>query len=95
VIIIYSLGAPKSIRETEKTLKTLSSGQKKTKKTKKPKKTQKKPKKPKKPTGLGFLKKTRVFSNPESKHISENSNGSGSTEFPDPAPSWAKGLVPD
>jgi hypothetical protein len=28
------------------------------------KKTQKNPKKPKKPTGLGFLKKTRVFSNP-------------------------------
>jgi hypothetical protein len=35
----------------KKTLKTLSSGQK----------TQKNPKKP---AGLGFLKKTRVFSNP-------------------------------
>jgi hypothetical protein len=37
--------------------------QKNPKKTKKPKKTQKKPKKP---TGLGFFKKTRVFSNPAS-----------------------------
>jgi hypothetical protein len=42
----------------KKTLKTLSSGQKN------PKKTQKNPKNPKKPTGLGFFKKTRVFSNP-------------------------------
>ncbi len=55
----------------KKTLKTLSSGQKKTKKTqktpknpKKPKKTQKTQKNPKKTTGLGFLKKKRVFSNP-------------------------------
>jgi hypothetical protein len=46
----------------KKTLKTLSSGQKNPKKPKKPKKTQKKPKKP---TGLGFLKKNRVFSNPD------------------------------
>ena len=45
----------------KKTLKTLSSGQKNPKKPKKPKKT---PKNPKKPTGLGFFKKTRVFSNP-------------------------------
>jgi hypothetical protein len=45
----------------EKTLKTLSSGQKNPKKPKKPKKNQKNPKKP---TGLGFLKKNRVFSNP-------------------------------
>jgi hypothetical protein len=43
----------------KKTLKTLSSRQKN------PKKTQKKPKNPKKTTGLGFFKKTRVFSNPE------------------------------
>jgi hypothetical protein len=43
----------------KKTLKTVSSGQKK------PKKTQKTQKKPKKPTGLGFLEKTRVFSNPD------------------------------
>jgi hypothetical protein len=42
----------------KKTLKTLWSGQKNPKK---PKKTQKNPKKP---TGLGFFKKTRVFSNP-------------------------------
>ncbi len=46
----------------KKTLKILSPGQKN------PKKTQKNPKKPqktqKKPTGLGFFKKTRVFSNP-------------------------------
>jgi hypothetical protein len=42
----------------KKTLKTLSSGQKN------PQKTQKKQKKTKKPTGLGFLKKTLVFSNP-------------------------------
>jgi hypothetical protein len=34
------------------------------KKPKKPKKTQKTQKNPKKPTGLGFFKKTRVFSNP-------------------------------
>jgi hypothetical protein len=33
---------------------------------KKPKKTQKTQKNPKKPTGLGFFKKTRVFSNPAS-----------------------------
>ncbi len=55
------LDALKSIRETEKNPKTLSSGQKNPKKPKKPKKTQKNPKKP---TGLGFFKKTRVFSNP-------------------------------
>ena len=42
------------------------------KKLKKPKKTQKNPikpkktqKNPKKPTGQGFIKKTRVFSNPD------------------------------
>jgi hypothetical protein len=51
----------KVFMELEKTLKTLSSGQKNPKKPKKPKKTQKNPKKP---TGLGFFKKTRVFSNP-------------------------------
>jgi hypothetical protein len=39
--------------------KTLSSGQKN------PKKTLKKTKQPKKPTGLGFLQKTQVFSNPD------------------------------
>jgi hypothetical protein len=55
----------------KKTLKILSSGQKTQKNPKKPKKKPKKPKKPKKnqknpkkPTGLGFFKKTRVFSNP-------------------------------
>ena len=32
---------------------------------KKPKKTQKTQKNPKKPAGLGFFKKTRVFSHPE------------------------------
>jgi hypothetical protein len=54
----------------KKTLKTLSSGQKtqkNPKKPKKPKKTKKTPKNPKKPTGLGFFKKTRVFSNPASR----------------------------
>jgi hypothetical protein len=45
----------------KKTLKTLSSGPKNPKK---PEKTQKTQKNPKKPTGLGFFKKTRVFSNP-------------------------------
>jgi hypothetical protein len=53
---------PKVIVKLKKTLKTLSSGQKNPKKKpKKPKKTQKNPKKT---TGLGFFKKTRVFSNP-------------------------------
>jgi hypothetical protein len=51
----------KVFMKLEKTLKTLSSGQKNPKKTKKTQKTQKNPKKP---TGLGFFKKTRVFSNP-------------------------------
>jgi hypothetical protein len=51
----------KVFMKLEKTLKTLSYGQKNPKKPKKPKKTQKNPKKP---TGLGFFKKTRVFSNP-------------------------------
>ncbi len=41
------------------------------KKPKKPKKTQKTQKKPKKPTGLGFFKKTRVFSNPERKRYED------------------------
>jgi hypothetical protein len=50
----------------KKTLKTLSSGQKNPKKPKKPKKTQKNPKKP---TGLGFFKKTRVFSNPDGRGL--------------------------
>ena len=44
----------------KKTLKTLSSGQKN------PKNPKKNQKNPKKPTGLGFFKKTRVFSNPAS-----------------------------
>jgi hypothetical protein len=58
----------KVFMKQEKTLKTLSSGQKNPKKPQKtpknPKKPQKTQKKPKKPTGLGFFKKTRVFSNP-------------------------------
>jgi hypothetical protein len=56
----------------KKTLKTLSSGQKNPKKKQKNPKNPKNPKKPKKtqkktktPTGLVFLKKTRVFSNPD------------------------------
>jgi hypothetical protein len=53
-----------------KTLKTLSPGQKNPKKPKKPKKTQKNPKKP---TGLGFFKKTRVFSNPDEAPASKES----------------------
>jgi hypothetical protein len=54
----------------EKTLKTLSSGQKKTQKKNKKTQTQKKTKKTQKnPTGLGFFKKTRVFSNPDSYNI--------------------------
>ena len=40
--------------------------QKNPKKPKKPKKTQKTQKNPKKPAGLGFFKKTRVFSHPGS-----------------------------
>jgi hypothetical protein len=54
----------------KKTLKTLSSGQK----TQTNPKTQKKPTKPKKPTGLVFLKKNRVFSNPALKHINFDFN---------------------
>ncbi len=54
----------------KKNPKTLSSGQKNPKKPKKTQKTPKNPKKtkkkPKKPTGLGFFKKTWVFSNPAS-----------------------------
>jgi hypothetical protein len=50
----------------KKTLTTLSSGQKNPKK---PKNTQKTQKNPKKPTGLGFFKKTRVFSNPDLKAV--------------------------
>ena len=68
---------PKVFVKLKKTLKTLSSGQKTQKKPKKTQKTQKKTKKPKKnqknpkkPTGLGFFKKTRVFSNPVQKHLS-------------------------
>jgi hypothetical protein len=53
----------------KKTLTTLSSGQKNPKKPKKTQKTQKTQKKPKKPTGLGFFKKTRVFSNPALLHL--------------------------
>jgi hypothetical protein len=45
----------------KKTLKTLCLGKKTQKNPKKPKKPKKKTKKP---TGLGFFKKTRVFSNP-------------------------------
>jgi hypothetical protein len=56
VIIIWSLDAPKSIRETEKTLKTLSSGGKKNKKTKKTKK-----KKKKKTHWAGFFFKPGFF----------------------------------
>jgi hypothetical protein len=52
VIIISSLDAPKSIRETEKNPKNPLV------RVKKPKKTQKNP------LGWVFLKKTRVFSNP-------------------------------
>jgi hypothetical protein len=52
---------PKVLVKLKKSLKTLSSGQKNPKK---PKKNQKTPPKKKKPTGLGFFKKTRVFSNP-------------------------------
>jgi hypothetical protein len=54
----------------KKTLKTLSSGQKNPKKPKKTKKPKKNQKNPKKPTGLGFFKKTRVFSNPAHRSIS-------------------------
>jgi hypothetical protein len=65
VIIIYSLDAPKSIRETEKNLKTLSSGQKKPKKTQKnPKNPNKTQKKPKKTHWAGFLKKKPGFFQP-------------------------------
>jgi hypothetical protein len=55
---------PKVFVKLKKTLKTLSSGQKTQKNPKKPKKPKKTQKNPKKPTGLGFFKKTRVFSNP-------------------------------
>jgi hypothetical protein len=56
------MDAPKSIRETEKNPnKPLV----RAKNPKKPKKTPKNQKKTKKPTGLGFLKKNRVFSNPD------------------------------
>ncbi len=59
---------PKVFVKLKKTLKTLSSGQKNPKKTQKTHKNPKNPKrnqkKTKKPTGLGFFKKTRVFSNP-------------------------------
>ncbi len=75
MIIIQSLDALKSIRETEKNPKTLSSGQKNPKK---PKKTPKTQKKPKKPTGLGFFKKNRVFSNPVIRRPLLLTNGSGS-----------------
>ena len=61
VIIIWSLDAAKSILETEKTPKPSLLGKKKPKKPKKKPKTQNNPKKP---IGLGFFKKTRVFSNP-------------------------------
>ncbi len=53
----------------KKTLKTLTSGQKNPKK---PKKTQKTQKNPKKTTGLGFFKKTRVFSNPATNYRRKN-----------------------
>ena len=49
----------------KKTLKPSRPGKKTQKKPKKPKKIQKTQKKPKKNTGLGFFKKTRVFSNPD------------------------------
>jgi hypothetical protein len=59
VIIIYSLDAPKSIRETEKNPKNPLVW------AKNPQKTPKKPKNPKKLLGcFFFIKKTRVFSNP-------------------------------
>jgi hypothetical protein len=60
---------PKVFVKLKKNLKTLSSGQKTQKKTKKPKKPKKTQKNPKKPTGLGFFKKTRVFSNPGDKYF--------------------------
>jgi hypothetical protein len=62
-----NLDEPKSICETEKNPKNPLVWAKKPKKTQKnPKKTKTNPKNPKKPTGLGFFKKTRVFSNPGS-----------------------------
>jgi hypothetical protein len=60
----YSLDAPKSILETEKTLRTLSSGQiyKKNQKTpKNQKKTKNQKKQQQNPTGLGFLKNPGFF----------------------------------
>jgi hypothetical protein len=48
----------------KKTLKPSRPGKKTQKNPKKPKKPKKTQKNPKKPTGLGFFKKTRVFSNP-------------------------------
>jgi hypothetical protein len=64
VIIILSLDAPKSIRETEKYPKNPLVWAKKLKKPKK--KPKKSKKKTKKTHWAGFLKKTRVFSNPGS-----------------------------
>jgi hypothetical protein len=64
VIIIYSLDAPKSILETEKTLKTLSSGQIYQTKTEKKQKKTKKPKNQKYPLGGFSCKKKRVFVQP-------------------------------
>jgi hypothetical protein len=49
----------------KKTLKPSRLGKKTQKNPKKPKKPKKTQKTPKKPTGLGFFKKTRVFSNPD------------------------------
>ena len=51
--------------QLKKNLKPSRPGKKTQKNPKKPKKTQKTQKNPKKPTGLGFFKKTRVFSNPD------------------------------
>jgi hypothetical protein len=62
----------------KKTLITLSSRQKNPKK---PKKTQKTQKNPKKPTGLGFFKKTRVFSNPAGWGDQIGGAGTGSSLF--------------
>jgi hypothetical protein len=58
----------------KKNLKTLSSGQKTQKYPKKPQKSKKPKKNKKKPTGLGFLKKKRVFSNPALKGLGHETN---------------------
>jgi hypothetical protein len=59
----------KKTQKTQKKPKNPKKNQKNQKKTKKPKKTQKKP------TGLGFFKKTRVFSNPGHKYAGIRNRG--------------------